>query len=827
MNSADISRQTTAAVPIGGNIVAAPTLAAMLIEASRGSFGQIDFIKLSTKLAEAGPVVAALAAQSLTTTQQGDLARASRQDNGLTARANALTTTSVARFGVVGDGSCGGHCGDGDNTTPRPQPAGVPHSSSQPPHSTSTPPPQSTQIPPPPPTYVQPSRQLRTKVETELKSEASETEFKTMFGGTQQAKFNNLTSLTNSKSSSGDWAQALSDFKDNTLAKIPNQQARIFAAYELGLGEGFAGGIIDSAKAIGVMAVNTVKFATNKPLLGPVFGGFLTPTGNVVEDLYRLVRTGSAYTDDQKEAIAYAETIADNIDAYVSTRAKNPKLLKEDIRDFFESKWKELKDEHDAAKQKGPTAEAEWWGKTIGRAVFEIAMVVTVMADVIRIGRAATNLAKLAATAARDFTAAKIADMTAAANEMIASAKLAIRSGETAVSTVEDLEKVQTKIHEFELFTAKDLPDTAANRAIIKKMKEAELEVDKAIDKSHRIESPHYTPHAAGAQNTNVVLSGRAKSWITDLFDKNKAVQYKNSAMITINSVSGANLPTTADLAAMTRRYGEEFAIFKRGNEVVLINGDANGIDIPPALIASIKKYKDTDQPWVWVAHSQPGIKNSVLKASTADQNFLKLMGQDKSVIVNGRGQTAEFTQIKTFQNQSFVKLAKNPATAAEFNNAANNASALTRYVYDGYVYETDSLGRSEFFGGKLKLEAAGRNTRLQQAIGHDGVALGHPNDVGFHLIGDQFGGQTNRLNVVPGNGNLNNGAYAAFERTIKARAQSPNTEVEVQIRAVYKNGNTTSRPDQFVASYRSITRSHTVLHPQWTHWQTQTFNNT
>jgi hypothetical protein len=795
--------QTTTALPPIPQQLDPKAVAANILRDSRGSFGQIDYVQLSARLADAGPLVAALANQSLSPVQQGQAAAAAH---------NQKTTAE--------DGNPKG------DVNPKDTSEGVnPKDTSEDvdPKDTS-----------PEAVAAAKARRLRRQVETELKAEATPTEIAGLFGATNDAKLNNLSNITKSESSQP-WAQKINDFKTRTIASIPGAENRIKAAFQLGLVEGVGAGVVDAAKSIGIVVADSVKFAASKPSLYGVFGGFLTPTGNVADDLYRLLTTGSAYTSDQKEALTFAETFGDSIGAYASTRAKDRSLLWQDIKDFFNTQWSKLSASHTAARAKGIEAEAEWWGKTIGRATFEIAMAATAVADVLKVAEAAAGLARFAVGAAASFTAAKFTEVTSYATKMIAAAKVAARTGQTAVAALEDLEKAQVAVQEFELFIADDLPNTAQSRAAISKMKEAETEINKAIEKGYRIEKPNAPVHTAGLANTNVDLGRTAQGWVNDLFNKDKSVQYKNSSMIKISSVSGVGLPKLVDIVKMTRKYGEEFAIFKRGNDVILVNGDAKGIDLSPAFINNINKYKNTNKPWVWVGHSHPGFSTSSLKASQADQGILNILGQDKSVIVNSRGQKSEFTKTTKFENQSFINTTKEfhntTAGTAAFNAAADNAAPLTRYTHNGYYYETDSLGRTEFFGGRPRVGAAGRpNNTLQTAIGHEGQVLGHPNDVGFHLIGDLFGGQTNKLNVVPGNGlgtgNLNTGAYAAFERTIRTKALKPYTEVQLQMRAVYKNGNLTNRPDNFIASYRYITRTPGVLHPQWSHWNTQTYVN-
>jgi hypothetical protein len=145
---------------------------------------------------------------------------------------------------------------------------------------------------------------------------------------------------------------------------------------------------------------------------------------------------------------------------------------------------------------------------------------------------------------------------------------------------------------------------------------------------------------------------------------------------------------------------------------------------------------------------------------------------------------------------------------AADFNRAANNAAPNTRYEYGTYSYTTDANGRVSVAEGTIDLTPAGRNDPdLQRQIGNEG----RPTDVGFHLIGDRFNGQTNRLNVVQGNGvplgdglpNLNQGPYKRFENQIAEIASQPGNRVEVRVTANYDPANTSVRPDSFTAQYR------------------------
>jgi DNA/RNA non-specific endonuclease len=144
---------------------------------------------------------------------------------------------------------------------------------------------------------------------------------------------------------------------------------------------------------------------------------------------------------------------------------------------------------------------------------------------------------------------------------------------------------------------------------------------------------------------------------------------------------------------------------------------------------------------------------------------------------------------------------------AAALKAAAEHAAPNTRYELGNYSWTTDAKGRTIEAEGQVELTPAGRDRDLQSEIGKEGA----PTDVGFHLIGDRFNGPTNRLNVVPANGepladglpNLNQGPYKAFENQIAKLASDPHNTVELRIRPQYNAGNLTNRPDEFNVGYR------------------------
>ena len=145
-----------------------------------------------------------------------------------------------------------------------------------------------------------------------------------------------------------------------------------------------------------------------------------------------------------------------------------------------------------------------------------------------------------------------------------------------------------------------------------------------------------------------------------------------------------------------------------------------------------------------------------------------------------------------------------------EFKAAANKPEPNTTYTYGSYTWKTDAQGRTVEASGEVQVRPFGRNNPgLQTGIGNGPDARG--TDVGFHLIADSLDGPTVKLNVVPGNGkpigdgiaNINQGAYKAFENQVRALASDPANKVEMMVEPRYSPGNLTTRPDEFIASYR------------------------
>lgn len=143
------------------------------------------------------------------------------------------------------------------------------------------------------------------------------------------------------------------------------------------------------------------------------------------------------------------------------------------------------------------------------------------------------------------------------------------------------------------------------------------------------------------------------------------------------------------------------------------------------------------------------------------------------------------------------------------FNRAASQAKPNTVYKFGTYEWETDGQGRVSKVEGQINLKKHGRKTTdgvTTVSIGHSDDAV--TGDVGFHLIGDQFDGPINNLNVVPGNGvsvgqlkSLNLSAYKRWENKIAKLSKT--RKVTVRIDAVYSSTSKSTRPLVFTASYQ------------------------
>ncbi|MDC8760326.1 hemagglutinin repeat-containing protein [Janthinobacterium fluminis] len=108
---------------------------------------------------------------------------------------------------------------------------------------------------------------------------------------------------------------------------------------------------------------------------------------------------------------------------------------------------------------------------------------------------------------------------------------------------------------------------------------------------------------------------------------------------------------SVTDLAAMTAQTGDEFALFTRGSQRLVIRGSDRGVPLLPEEITALR-----EQGYKWSGHSHPGTSDIVLDASgvfgkpQGDRYVLDLLNQQRSVIVNSAGRRSVFDQFDNYR---------------------------------------------------------------------------------------------------------------------------------------------------------------------------------
>ncbi len=88
------------------------------------------------------------------------------------------------------------------------------------------------------------------------------------------------------------------------------------------------------------------------------------------------------------------------------------------------------------------------------------------------------------------------------------------------------------------------------------------------------------------------------------------------------------------DLAALTAKTGVEYAMFTKGNERLVVRGDAVSVNINEENAREMR-----NAGYRWSGHTHPGTDSICLTASDGDYAILRAFGQEQSVIYNSNGQ--------------------------------------------------------------------------------------------------------------------------------------------------------------------------------------------
>lgn len=106
-----------------------------------------------------------------------------------------------------------------------------------------------------------------------------------------------------------------------------------------------------------------------------------------------------------------------------------------------------------------------------------------------------------------------------------------------------------------------------------------------------------------------------------------KLPEYDSRIVVSKNSVN------MKDLAALTAFTGDEFAMFTKGNERLIIRGGRTNVNIDTLQAKALAK-----EGYRWSGHTHPGIDSNCLLASAGDKAILDCFDQETSVIYNSKG---------------------------------------------------------------------------------------------------------------------------------------------------------------------------------------------
>lgn len=164
---------------------------------------------------------------------------------------------------------------------------------------------------------------------------------------------------------------------------------------------------------------------------------------------------------------------------------------------------------------------------------------------------------------------------------------------------------------------------------------EARSEVDHVTISS--IESPIEQRHT-GKGNPNAILhfdvelNNRQQSVLDALPGFNSRIVVKKDSV------------NMADLSALTAKTGDEFALFTKSGERMVVRGNQFMVEITPEEAHAMGK-----EGYVWSGHTHPGVDFNVLQPSAGDYAILNQFQQDNSSIYNSAGQYLIFERTEPY----------------------------------------------------------------------------------------------------------------------------------------------------------------------------------
>ena len=94
------------------------------------------------------------------------------------------------------------------------------------------------------------------------------------------------------------------------------------------------------------------------------------------------------------------------------------------------------------------------------------------------------------------------------------------------------------------------------------------------------------------------------------------------------------------DISALTAKTGDEFALFTRRGERMVVRGNDRMTNIDQGIAE-----KMAAEGWRWSGHTHPGFDYFCLISSDGDKLILRAFGQKQSCIVNSMGQWNTFRE--------------------------------------------------------------------------------------------------------------------------------------------------------------------------------------
>jgi hypothetical protein len=139
-------------------------------------------------------------------------------------------------------------------------------------------------------------------------------------------------------------------------------------------------------------------------------------------------------------------------------------------------------------------------------------------------------------------------------------------------------------------------------------------------------------------------------------------------------------------------------------------------------------------------------------------------------------------------------------STGTPGNPIINNPVLIKnmKYEVDGFIYQTDDLGRVVKTNADLDDIARVRlgNQQIKAVDVKDGV---RGTDQGGHIVGSRFFGPGEQINLYPQSANLNQGAWKTMENSW-ADAMVQGKDVKIEVEAIFSG--TSKRPDSFKVKY-------------------------